>query len=514
MRIFKKLDYFNAIRTKLLNHIVKFSLLYLIFLIIIGFSIRIYSSTELSMWIDETISAAIAATILEKGTPTLDSGFTYTRGILFHYVMAGLIFLFNEDLGAKMISLILGILTIFLAYKFSIILNFTSNINKDNQIIFGLIFATLITFSTIQVFYSQQARFFQGFQFFYFLNFYLMYLFLIKKNYIVNIYISYILLLSSILITIDLHVLGILSIPLLILSYCILKINEIKNILLVISNSEYYNLKNKMSVILAVIPIFILTLLFLSLFFNTIISHFSFEFVINFATLYYQHITFYSILFLVILGILIALYTSPQIHISFISYSIIPLISLFFIDTYASRYSFFIFFTLFFYSALLIYYLKIRIIVLTSIIILFSIFPHSVFTFTGMSTVNHDFSMPLADYRGAYEFLYSNNIIHQSTILISTWAPADIWYGNRDLNYWIEYSVDGRSANNWKFNGVEKFTGVETISNANELPKSFVLIIDEQSISKISNEIIELIEDNCEELFFSYNIEVLNCLIK
>ena len=139
--------------------------LLLAIILVFGFFLRIWKLGLPSLWIDESTSAIASMNILAKGLPLFDSGLLYGRAYLFHYLQAFFLLFGQTEFLARFVSVIFGLLTIFLAYK----------IGKEYSKSGGLISALFIAVFYLEVFYSRQARFYQLFQLMFFLSLYLLY---------------------------------------------------------------------------------------------------------------------------------------------------------------------------------------------------------------------------------------------------------------------------------------------------------------------------------------------------
>ena len=148
-------------------------IVFLFFVLIYGFILRVIYLDFNPMWIDENISSLAARGILEFGYPILESGESYFRAYIFHYIQAFfMLFVGNDDFGARFISVIFGVLTIFLAYLIA---------KESENISIRYFFPLLVCVFSYEIFYSKQARMYQMFQFLYFLSFYLFYRFITKR---------------------------------------------------------------------------------------------------------------------------------------------------------------------------------------------------------------------------------------------------------------------------------------------------------------------------------------------
>lgn len=139
----------------------------IIFLIVIGFAIRLYALGKLGLWWDETITGRIVTRIFEVGVP-LEPSLTsyYIRGIAYHYlvVISGLVFGLTE-FSLRFPSVVFGMGTVLLSYILS------KKINKN----VGLCVLLFMTFSTYNVEFSRFARFYMMHTFLFLLATYFIY---------------------------------------------------------------------------------------------------------------------------------------------------------------------------------------------------------------------------------------------------------------------------------------------------------------------------------------------------
>lgn len=144
------------------------------FVIIMGFFLRIYDLGVQSFWMDEAISSIAAIAFLERGTPILQSGLLYERGILNTFLIASSFKIFGvTEFAARLPSVLFGTLTILLVYIIG------SKWGNKNV---GLIAAILVAFSVWEIAWSREARMYQQLQFFYLLSLYLFYCFIQNKD--------------------------------------------------------------------------------------------------------------------------------------------------------------------------------------------------------------------------------------------------------------------------------------------------------------------------------------------
>lgn len=448
-------------------------------ILIYGFILRILHLDHISMWIDETISASASKAILEHGYPMLQSGATYWRAYIFHYLMAGFIWLFRGDFGARLISVVFGVLTIYLAYLFG------RKYLKTNFAKFG--FAFLVAVSVWQIIYSKQARFYQMFQFFYFLSFFLFYKFVIlKEKFFSKRWMDYASVAVSVFVCINTQFMGYILIPLLFLVYLIynFKVELFKKYWFwpIVLGSVYFGVRA------------------FGIFYGFEWQHA--EFYLRMYASYYFSIGVFVVFALA--GFVVSLIKNWKLHTSIALISVVPFVGLFFVQVFATRYAYFIVFPMLFYVVALFNEAKIRYVLL----VLFVVFQTTLFSFSGIRFPRYDPSMPLADYRGAYDYLRQNESLLDYDV-VTTWAPANYWY-DFDADYQINYSLSGTSSDFWKvYEGGERFASSKVVNSEEELPSEYVVIIDAQAARKIRPDAYNF--STCENLFSSYDISVLFC---
>lgn len=129
----------------------------ILFLLVIGFVYRIYGlSINYPFWIDEFSSAEFAASILRTGSPKTITENWEPKTIIYQYIMAVSMKVFGiNEFGARFPSVFIGTLSIFVVYLvFSYLF--------DRKI--GLSVSILLTFFTMEIVWSRQARSYALFQ--------------------------------------------------------------------------------------------------------------------------------------------------------------------------------------------------------------------------------------------------------------------------------------------------------------------------------------------------------------
>lgn len=138
----------------------------LLILTLIGLSLRIYDLEGQSLWNDEAVSMGAAHDILDHG---LDSDLVKNPGryssmsLLNAALLAGSISVFGDSVFAlRFPAVVFGTLMIPLMFYF------TRRLTKDD--LMALLAAALITFLMVEVSWARSARMYQGFQFFFILS--------------------------------------------------------------------------------------------------------------------------------------------------------------------------------------------------------------------------------------------------------------------------------------------------------------------------------------------------------
>lgn len=129
-----------------------YEIIFVVLLLSLAFSIRLYRLGELGLWWDEFLTGTYVKSILQNGIPISPSGNEYYwRGIPYHYLTAFFCLIGGEnEFMLRLPNVFLSVGILFISYLFS------RKINK-NIAIFVLIF---LTFSPYNIEYAQFARFY------------------------------------------------------------------------------------------------------------------------------------------------------------------------------------------------------------------------------------------------------------------------------------------------------------------------------------------------------------------
>lgn len=157
--------------TKILKFNRKNFVLYLlIFLVIIGFFFRTKGLNQnISFWSDEAVTLIYSRSILFRGSPRLLTGNLEDRGISFYYLTALFLKFFGfSEFSARLPAVFFGTGTIILVYFI---------INRIFNQKIALATSFLVTFSTLEILWSRQARWYSATQFLFLLLLWALWLF-------------------------------------------------------------------------------------------------------------------------------------------------------------------------------------------------------------------------------------------------------------------------------------------------------------------------------------------------
>jgi len=88
----------------------------LLVILLFAFFLRVFRLGKPSLWVDEATSTIAAKMILVKGLPIFDSGLSYSRAYLFHYLQSFFLLFGDADFLVRFASVLIGLATILLAY--------------------------------------------------------------------------------------------------------------------------------------------------------------------------------------------------------------------------------------------------------------------------------------------------------------------------------------------------------------------------------------------------------------
>ncbi|HLD54988.1 MAG TPA: glycosyltransferase family 39 protein [Candidatus Nanoarchaeia archaeon] len=461
---------------------VKKEYLFLMIILIFAFFLRVYSLGTPVFWVDEATSSVASLMILEKGFPIFDSGLFYDRALLFHYLQAFFLLFGQTEFLARFVSVIFGLLTIVLIYF----------IGKEYSNSGGIISALFLSVFYLEVFFSRQARFYQFFQLLFFLSLYLLYK---SKDDSRFLYLS----LISFFITINTQIAGLVLAPFFILHILI------------------YNkgIKRWLSVFPSI-----------SLFYNFIpskdLSSNSSISAINYFKEYAGQVLNMIYLFILFVpGLIMAFMKKKRLTLLIILPSVILLIGVFGLKSFALRYAYFFIFPLILYSSLLMSFMyeKYGKLILVSIFILFLIPSNLFFLHTYVNMIKpvdynfNDYSAPFTDYKNVPSELIDEM---KKGILVSYFSSDVQWYIKKP-DYVLPFSMNGIGEDSISWNcsiGVcDRYSGALML---NEDLESYYLVADLFSVSKLNDEQrlrYEGLIEGCSLVWEQVDLKIYHCAI-
>jgi len=461
---------------------IKKEYLFLGIILVFAFFLRIYSLGNPPFWIDESISSTASKMILEKGVPMFDSGLFYGRALIFHYLQAFFLLFGQTEFLARFISVIFGLLTIILAYF----------IGKEYSKSGGIISALFMSVFYLEVFFSRQARFYQLFQLMFFLSIYLLYKSKENPKYI---YLA----LIALIITINTQFAGIVLTPFFIL-----------HILIYNKNWKKY---------LSVLPLSFLLYKFIPV--KNLASSSAVS-TINYFKRYAEHtLNMIYLLILFVPGVVWAFIKKKRLTLLIVLPSIILLVSVFSLKTFALRYAYFFVFPLVLYSSLLVSFLyeKYGKVILISVVFLLIIpsnlfFPHTYVNI--VIPINHnynDYSAPEIDLKNIPLELVEEI---RKEKLMCLFSSSVEWYIKKP-DYVFPFSMDGRgndsiSYTNKKNERVDVYSGA-LVTMERPIGK-FYFILDYYSASKLKpsqRDKLDLILEDCIVSYENKDLRIYDC---
>ena len=478
----------------------------LVLILVFALSLRLWHLSFSNIWVDEYISSLAVEKILEKGIPVLDSGFVYSRALVFHYLGSFFALFTNSILALRFVSVLSGLFTVVLAFfigrefdkgrankELNDKVSKVDKLNYDNKSswfshnITGLVSSLFVSVLFLEVWFSRQARFYQMFQLFFFLTLFLIYKSKDNKKYA---WLSGI----SFLVLVDTHIAGLIIAPLF----------------------AYVFLANKKDFKLLIIP-FIVCLYYGLSVFNIPLSSSS-----DLASRYleqYSSSLFYRLrafALISLLGIPLAYLKNKRLTLMIIIPSIVLFLSLILLKVYALRYAYFIVFLSAVLISLVFSFIYSHSKTLFIIVLLFALlYPSNLFFTQGyLTTIKPEainietFSEPVLDYnfnQTTKEFIENNKIVALFTPSVSVLFKSP--------DYFIPFSLSGISEDISKERDV--YTNAEAFDFENPQISSFVFIEDAFGYSKLSDEQITNIEktkQNCSQVEQTRSVKVFSCL--
>ncbi|MCK5614507.1 glycosyltransferase family 39 protein [Candidatus Pacearchaeota archaeon] len=507
----------------------------IIFLIIVGFFLRIEDLGIQSFWMDEAISSIAAMSFLEKGSPILKSGLLYDRGILNTFLIASSFKIFGvNEFAARIPSVLFGTLTILLVYIIGSKLG-------DQRV--GIIAAVLVAFSVWEIAWSRQARMYQQLQFFYILSLYLFYEFTKNKNRKNLVLLSF-----SIIATILSHVFGYVLI-LVFLSYLfVLTLNERRTIIIKRKTTTLFVISFVASLVIAYHTGILQTVL------KTNVNYYD-----VYIYIFKQGMEVF--LFMTVLGGRLLLKKEWKQSILLIAALIIPLYFIFFhVLLLATRYLYFILPIMFILSGYFLYYVvdylensftrignflrreevyganpkknvhlnifkkfkgffnnkkscRITTNVILFILLVLIMYNSPAFTFTPKERYDIGINAPQSNFKDGY--MYVKGAMQPSDVIVSAWTPPSQFYLGKS-DYWLAINVVGTGIDGFIISNTSRdiYTNATVIRNIvglkNVMKNNTVgwIIIDNIGLYKLNPEISNYIDSETLKVFDINTIRV------
>jgi len=456
---------------------IKKEYLFLAIILVFAFFLRVYSLGTPPFWIDESISSIASKMILQKGLPIFDSGIFYGRAFVFHYLQAFFLLFDQTEFLARFVSVIFGLFTIVLAYF----------IGKEYSKSGGIISALFMSVFYLEVFFSRQARFYQMFQFLFFLSIYFLYK---SKNNLKYLYLS----LISFFITINTHIAGLVLAPFFILH-------------IFIYNKDWKKY-------LSVLPLISLLYQFLPI--HKYASDSTISAISYFRKYAAQTSNMIYVLILFIPGVVWGFMKKKRLTLLLVAPSIILLIGVFVLKTFALRYAYFFVFPLVLYSSLLISFLyeKYGKIMLISVVFLLLIPSNLFFPYTYVNIIKpidynyNDFSAPEIDLKNLPPELVQEL---RENKLMCLFSPSVEWYIKKP-DYVFPFSMTGIGNDTISYNGADVYSGA--LISTEKPEEDFYFIVDYYSENKLKpnqKEVLNGILKDCEIKYENRDLQVLKC---
>ena len=452
-------------------------------ILLFGLILRLWKLGVGAMWVDETISALVGRTILETGVPVFSSGWFYGRALVFHYLMALFLVFFNNDFGARLVSVVFGLGTVGLAYFVGREFD-----RKDKWL--GIVSALFTAVLFLEVYYSRQARFYQMFQFMFFLTLFLLYKLEVSKNKKeVYAWLSGV----SFLVLVNTQIAGIVVAPLVL----------------------FVLWKGRMSWKFYVIPI--LTVLY------SVSGILDVSFGGDSAGGHVEEYTgeLYSkmraFLLISIIGIPLAFIRNKKLLFFILAPSIVLFLGLFYVKVYAMRYVYFLVLPVILFFSLAIAELrKLSKIVFVLVVLFALVYPSNLFFEYSYLTqlkpetgVVYSSTEPVIDYKGLSE---DTKTLIRGSEVVTLWTSGVSRYLKKP-EYFIPFSLNGLKTGYEVHYGVDGYTGARIYDNSS-VKGEFVYLEDGFGYGKLNEEErgkVEELKKSCEFVEERLNVGVYLC---
>jgi len=453
---------------------IRFALILLIVLLVLGFGYRIYDLGRDSYWIDESYTVLASKNIEKYGYPKFDSGKDYWSGFPQSYSL----FIIGQIFGYGHVPM--RALSVLFGTGFILLIYFLIKEQFDEKT--ALLTAFFVAFSYIEIAWSRQARIYILMQFFLFLNISLYDYFLKKRK---NRYL--LLLLASILISIAIHPAGLLIPGVLFLHYILVKRKSAHKEMF--SHLKDLRIKPWMFVIVFALMSVIIYFVYKELM--------RYEIVANYVNLYIGFLfsNHYIFMFLAVIGLFAYKENFHKNLLYLILFALVFIGAALYITDVNFRYIFIVIPVLYvFASQAIIYFYEMfqnkiyRIIVAIFFIVLIFL---SGFMFVPKNSYALEYGTPQPPFKDAYDYV-QNKINSDDLLIVTQPAVSEIYL--RKADYWLAIGYENRGIDHYydKETRRERYTGIVSITNIGEFEEALknkgFIVIDDMGINRLSPE--------------------------
>jgi len=257
------------------------------------------------------------------------------------------------------------------------------------------------------------------------------------------------------------------------------------------------------------------------------------EVVTNYADQYFsftQNLRYLLIFF--IPGVLVSGFKKWKLTILMILPSVIMLVGIFSLPTFALRYAYFMIFPIIIYSSVLIGFLYNKLGKVVILLILFLlVFPSNlIYPYTYVNIIkpinyNHgysDYSSPETDYKSVPENI-AIKLRDKDNTLVSLFSSDVEWY-IRKPDYVIPFSMNGIGEDQISFNKtingvrtaemVDSYSGALILTSKTELKKLYYVTADTFSVSKLKSgqkQRLDKLVEGCEAVYSADDLNIYEC---
>lgn len=451
---------------------INLGLVLLLILFIAGFAYRVYDLGHDSYWIDESYTVIASKNIGEYGYPKFDSGKNYWGGFPHAYAL----FVIGEIFGYSHIPM--RILSVVLGVAFIVLVYFLIKQQFDEKT--ALLTTFFVALSYIEIAWSRQARGYIILQFLLFLSV-LFYVYFLKNKEI-----KYLLfLLCSILIAIALHPAGLLIPIMLFIHYILIKRKSLHTEMF----SNIKGLKIRPWLFVAVLALISIIVYFV---YKELMK---FDIVANYVNTYISFLFWnhYIFIFLAVIGLFAYKKNFQNNLLYVIMFAIVFIGATVTIVDVNFRYIFIVVPVLYLFSSqAILYFYELfknklyRIFVAIFFVVLIVL---SGFLFIPKGSYALEYGTPQPPFKDAYNYV-QDSITDDELLIVTQPAISELYF--RKADYWLAIGYENRGIDYYvdKNTRIERYTGIISITNADELEEVLknngYIVIDDMGINRLS----------------------------